>query len=43
MPLKREVYEETALRVTHFTSDIQTKIHTSQGDEAFALVAFFSQ
>ena len=41
--LKREVFEETGLRVIGFKPDIQTKLHSQRGDEAFAFVPFCCQ
>jgi 8-oxo-dGTP pyrophosphatase MutT (NUDIX family) len=41
--LKREVYEETGLRVTKIKPDIHTPIHTSRGDQVFAFQPFCCQ
>jgi len=41
--LKREVFEETGLRVTGFRPNIHTQPHSSRGDEAFAFVPFCCQ
>jgi 8-oxo-dGTP pyrophosphatase MutT (NUDIX family) len=41
--LKREVFEETGLRVTGFRPDVQTKTHSQKGDEVFAFVPFCCQ
>jgi 8-oxo-dGTP pyrophosphatase MutT (NUDIX family) len=41
--LKREVFEETGLRVTGFKPDVRTKIHSQKNDEAFAFLPFCCQ
>jgi ADP-ribose pyrophosphatase len=41
--LKREVFEETGLRVTGFRPDVKTKMHSQNGDEVFAFVPFCCQ
>jgi 8-oxo-dGTP pyrophosphatase MutT (NUDIX family) len=41
--LKREVFEETGLRVTGFRPDVRTKTHSQRGDEVFAFVPFCCQ
>jgi len=41
--LKREVFEETGLRVTGFRPDIKTRIHSQSGDNVFAFVPFCCQ
>ncbi len=38
--LKREVFEETGLRVTGIKSDTRTKTYSPRDDEAFAFVPF---
>jgi len=41
--LKREVFEETGLRVIGFKPDIQTQAFTQRGDEVIAFVPFCCQ
>jgi 8-oxo-dGTP pyrophosphatase MutT (NUDIX family) len=41
--VKREVWEETGLRVTRFSPDIQTKIYAPKDDDCFAFVPFCCQ
>jgi 8-oxo-dGTP diphosphatase len=41
--VKREVWEETGLRVTRFYPDIRTKIYAPKGDDCFAFVPFCCQ
>jgi len=41
--LRREVYEETGLRVIGFRPDVQTRTHSQRGDEAFAFLPFCCQ
>ena len=41
--LKREVFEETGLRVTGFRPDVKTKTHSHKGDQVFAFVPFCCQ
>lgn len=41
--LKREVFEETGLRVTGFRPEVRTKTHSQKGDDVFALVPFCCQ
>ncbi len=41
--LKREVFEETGLRVTGFRPEVRTKTHSQKGDEVFAFVPFCCQ
>ena len=41
--LRREVYEETGLRVTGFKPDIRTQTHTQRGDDSYAFVPFCCQ
>ena len=40
---KREVWEETGLRVTSFYPDVQTSIYAPQDDDCFAFVPFCCQ
>ena len=41
--LKREVLEETGLKILKIKPDIQTKVHTPKDDGAFAFVPFCAQ
>jgi 8-oxo-dGTP pyrophosphatase MutT (NUDIX family) len=41
--VKREVREETGLRVTQFTPDLRTRSYASQDDDCFAFVPFCCQ
>ena len=41
--VKREVWEETGLRVTRFSPDIRTKIYAPKDDDCFAFVPFCCQ
>ena len=41
--VKREVLEETGLRVTSFYPDIRTKIYAPKDDDCFAFVPFCCQ
>lgn len=41
--LKREVFEETGLRVIGFRPDVRTKTRSQNGDEVFAFVPFCCQ
>ena len=41
--LKREVYEETGLKVKQITPDIKTKMYSPRDDDAFAFVPFCCQ
>jgi 8-oxo-dGTP pyrophosphatase MutT (NUDIX family) len=41
--LKREVFEETGLRVTGVRPDVRTQTYSHQGDDAFAFVPFCCQ
>src|SRR5262245_40430287 len=41
--VKREVLEETGLRVTSFSPDIRTKIYAPKDDDCFAFVPFCCQ
>src|SRR5881628_1562759 len=41
--LRREVLEETGLRVTGFRPDVRTKTHSQNGDDVFAFVPFCCQ
>ncbi len=41
--LKREVLEETGLKITKITPDIKTKIHSPKDDGSFAFVPFCCQ
>lgn len=41
--LKREVLEETGLKVIKITPDIKTKVHSPKDDGAFAFVPFCAQ
>jgi 8-oxo-dGTP pyrophosphatase MutT (NUDIX family) len=41
--LKREVFEETGLRVTGFRPDVRTRTHSQKGDDVFAFVPFCCQ
>jgi 8-oxo-dGTP pyrophosphatase MutT (NUDIX family) len=41
--LRREVYEETGLRVIGFRPDVQTRLHSQRGDAAFAFSPFCCQ
>ena len=41
--LKREVFEETGLRVIGFRPDVRTKTHSHKGDDVFAFVPFCCQ
>lgn len=41
--LKREVLEETGLKVIKITPDIKTKVHSPRDDGAFAFVPFCAQ
>jgi 8-oxo-dGTP pyrophosphatase MutT (NUDIX family) len=41
--LKREVFEETGLRVTGFRPDVRTRTHSQRGDDVFAFVPFCCQ
>lgn len=41
--LKREVFEETGLRVNAFRPDIRTNTHSQNGDDVFAFVPFCCQ
>ena len=41
--VRREVFEETGLRVTGFKPDVRTKIHSQKDDEAFAFLPFCCQ
>ena len=41
--LKREVYEETGLRVTGFRPEVRTRTHSQRGDDVFAFVPFCCQ
>ncbi len=36
--MRREVFEETGLRVIGFRPDVKTKTHSHQGDDVFAFV-----
>lgn len=38
--LKREVFEETGLRVTAIRPDVKTAVHSQHGDDVFAFVPF---
>jgi 8-oxo-dGTP pyrophosphatase MutT (NUDIX family) len=40
---RREVWEETGLRVTSFYPDIQTPVYAPKGDDCFAFVPFCCQ
>ena len=41
--LRREVYEETGLRVIKIKPDTQTQVLTSRGDQVFAFQPFYCQ
>ena len=41
--LKREVFEETGLRVIGFRPDVRTKTRSQKGDDVFAFVPFCCQ
>lgn len=41
--LRREVFEETGLRVTGFRPDVKTPVHSRNGDDVFAFVPFCCQ
>jgi 8-oxo-dGTP pyrophosphatase MutT (NUDIX family) len=41
--VKREVFEETGLRVTGFRPDVRTRTHSQKGDDVFAFVPFCCQ
>ena len=38
--LRREVFEETGLHVTHFTPDMHTQTHSQRNDDSWAFVPF---
>jgi ADP-ribose pyrophosphatase YjhB (NUDIX family) len=41
--LRREVFEETGLRVTGFRPEVRTATHSQNGDDVFAFVPFCCQ